>query len=273
MAGIPDVDVHKVYIGNEEPKDDRSIKYLDGDKPFEGTLAVAGPSYLGGHSGSGNGTLNVGTAIDVWKPKIPERAVDVEGDVNILGKKGPNHVNIVGNVYVTGTVDCLSTGRLEARHKVADGLPAKPFDIQHPTKGEGYRLRHVSLEGPESGVYYRGRTRTNEITLPDYWKELVHVDSISVQLQPIGSHQNIIVKEFDNEKIIIESDNYLEKIDCFYHVYGERKDVNSLLDEYEGNGRYDYPDPNFNENSNVPLEERNYNDPQYNYRQNTKTVL
>ena len=80
-------------------------------------------------------------------------------------------------------------------------------------------------------------------------------------------------EEFDNEKIIIESDNYLEKIDCFYHVYGERKDVNSLLVEYEGNGRYDYPDPNFNENSNVPLEERNYNAPQYNYRQNTKPVL
>ena len=71
MAGIPDIDTHKVYVGNEEPKDDRSIKYLDGDKPFNGTLAVAGPTYIGGHSGSGNGTLNVGTAIDVWKPKIP----------------------------------------------------------------------------------------------------------------------------------------------------------------------------------------------------------
>ena len=32
----------------------------------------------------------------------------------------------------------------------------KPFDIPHPTK-DGYRLRHVCLEGPESGVYYRGR--------------------------------------------------------------------------------------------------------------------
>ena len=26
MTGIPDIDVHKMYIGNEEPKDDRSIK-------------------------------------------------------------------------------------------------------------------------------------------------------------------------------------------------------------------------------------------------------
>ena len=241
MAGIPDVDVHKVYIGNEEPKDDRSIKYLDGDKPFEGTLAVAGPSYLGGHSGSGNGTLNVGTAIDVWKPKIPERAVDVEGDVNILGKKGPNHVNIVGNVYVTGTVDCLSTGRLEARHKVADSLP-KPFDMVHPSKGEGHRLRYACIEGPEVGVYFRGRTQDNEIVLPDYWKDLVVTDSITVQTQPVGSAQDIIVKEWDDSKITLEG-----VTDCFYHVYAERKDVNPLVVEYQGETWEDYPDPKYDD--------------------------
>ena len=46
----------------------------------------------------------------------------------------------------------------------------KPFDIPHPTK-KGYRLRHVCLEGPESGVYYRGRlTGKNVIELPEYWR-------------------------------------------------------------------------------------------------------
>ena len=241
MAGIPDVDVHKVYIGNEEPKDDRSIKYLDGDKPFEGTLAVAGPSYLGGHSGSGNGTLNVGTAIDVWKPKIPERAVDIEGDVNVTGKKGPNHVYIEGNVFVTGTVDCLSTGRLEARHAVADSLP-KPFDMVHPSKGEGHRLRYACIEGPEVGVYFRGRTQDNEIVLPDYWKDLVVTDSITVQTQPVGSAQDIIVKEWDDSKITLEG-----VTDCFYHVYVERKDVNPLVVEYQGETWEDYPDPKYDD--------------------------
>ena len=243
MAGIPDVDVHKVYIGNEEPKDDRSIKYLNGDKPFEGTLAVAGPSYLGGHSGSGNGTLNVGTAIDVWKPKIPERAVDVEGDVNIVGKKGPNHVYIEGNVFVTGTVDCLSTGRLEARHKVADSLP-KPFDMVHPSKGRGHRLRYACIEGPEVGVYFSGRTQDNEIVLPDYWKDLVVIDTITIQTQPVGGAQDIIVKEWDDSKITLEG-----VTDCFYHVYGERKDVNPLVVEYEGNTWEDYPDPEYNDSA------------------------
>jgi len=54
-------------------------------------------------------------------------------------------------------------------------------------------------------------------------------------------------------------------------VYGERKDVNPLLTEYEGNNRYDYPDPNFSEDSDIPLEERNYTDPKYNFPRNTIT--
>ena len=39
--------------------------------------------------------------------------------------------------------------------------------------------------------------------------------------------------EFDNEKITLSGNT-----DCFFHVYGERKDVNSLVVEYEGNGKF-----------------------------------
>jgi hypothetical protein len=159
------------------------------------------------------------------------------------------------------------------------GLPPKAFDIEHPTKGKGHRLRYVSLEGPESSVYCRGRLKeSNVIHLPDYWKGLVHEDSITVQLQPIGTNQNLVIQEFNNEFIVIAEDSTntdlvtdLSTIDCFYHVYGERKDVNPLLVEYEGNSRYDYPDPNFREDSDIPAEDRNYRDPKYNFPRNTIT--
>jgi len=242
MAGIPDIQAHKIYIGLEEPQiDDRSLNNLNGERPYEGTLAVAGPSYLGGHSGSGNGTLNVGTDIDEWSPNASGRAVDIEGDVNIVGEQGPDHVYIDGNVYVTGTVDCLSTGRLESRHQTADSLP-KPFDMVHPTKGTGNRLRYACIEGPEVGVYFRGRTQDNEIILPDYWKDLVVTSSITVQTQPVGSAQDIIVKSWDDSKITLEG-----VTDCFYHVYAERKDVNPLVVEYEGDTWEDYPDPKYDD--------------------------
>jgi hypothetical protein len=56
---------------------------------------------------------------------------------------------------------------------------------------------------------------------------------MTVQVQPIGSTQKIIVMEFDTEKIILSGNT-----DCFFHVYGERKDVNSLVVEYEGKGKF-----------------------------------
>ncbi len=190
----------------------------------------------------------------------------------ISGGSSIDTVHVIGDMHVTGSVDCLSKGRLEARHKVADGLPPKPFDIQHPTKGEGWRLRYVSLEGPESAVFCRGRVKNEKIIkLPDYWKDLVHEDSISVQLQPIGHHQNIIVKRWDSEFIYLQGQGG-GPVNCFYHVYAERKDVNPLLTEYEGNNRYDYPDPNFVEDSQIPIEERNFTDPNYKFPRNTYTV-
>ena len=49
----------------------------------------------------------------------------------------------------------------------------KGFDIKHPNK-ENHRLRHICLEGPEAGVYYRGRlTNSNVIELPEYWRGLI----------------------------------------------------------------------------------------------------
>ncbi len=99
----------------------------------------------------------------------------------------------------------------------------------------------------------------------------MHTDSISVQLQPVGSHQDIIVKRWDDEFIYLQAQGGLP-INCFYHVYGERKDVNPVLVEYQGNSRYDYPDPNFSEDSGIPVEERNYTDPNYLYPRNTYTT-
>ena len=101
---------------------------------------------------------------------------------------------------------------------------SKSFVIDHPTK-EGYKLRYGSLEGPEHGVYVRGRA--NEvIELPDYWTELVDEDSITVQLTPIGNHNSWVEKIEDNRV-------YIGGGDCFYFVQAERKDVDKIVVEYQ----------------------------------------
>jgi hypothetical protein len=170
------------------------------------------------------------------------------------------HLNVIkkGNGFFGGTLDGTPTGKLLDRIEVADSLP-KPFDMQHPSKGEGHRLRYACIEGPEVGVYLRGRiTNKIEIELPLYFKDLVHINSISVQLQPIGTYQNIIVTEVDDEKIHLQEKEGIQ-IDCYYHIYAERKDVNALMVEYEGESHKNYPD-------------KNYNDPQYANRINTPTA-
>ena len=257
----------------------------EGNKRINGSVYAEGPVQLGdqGGFGSNQATLMVSRTTNTDNDCAEtSRSVYVNGNqfingdsgtrnaLYVTGGSGPNSVYIDGDLYVTGSTDTGNKGRLASRFATADSLPPKPFDIEHPTKGKGWRLRYVSIEGPESGVYCRGRVKNEKIIrLPEYWKDLVHVDSISVQLQPIGSHQNIIVKRWDDDFIYLQGQGL--PIDCFYHVYGERKDVNPVLVEYEGDSRYDYPDPNWNEKSEMSPEERNLRDPNYKYPRNTIT--
>ena len=234
----------------------------EGEKKVKHSAYIEGPLQVGndGDFSVAEGTVMIGKDGNTNAPV----SLHVKGD-------GTNAVYIDGDLFVSGDTDTGNKGRLASRFATSDGLPPKAFDIQHPTKGEGWRLRYVSIEGPESGVYCRGRVKNQKlIKLPDYWKDLVHTDSISVQLQPIGAHQDIIIKRWDDEFIYLQAQGGLP-INCFYHVYGERKDVNPLLVEYQGNSRYDYPDPNFSEDSSIPLEGRNFKDPQYNFPRNTIT--
>ena len=107
----------------------------------------------------------------------------------------------------------------------------KSFVINHPTKPDR-KLRYGSLEGPENGVYIRGRSKSRIIELPDYWTGLVHEDSITVNLTPIGKHQKLYVKSTENNTIIVGSDKLFGKdVDYYYTIFAERKDVEKLLVE------------------------------------------
>jgi len=143
---------------------------------------------------------------------------------------GPRKISSINSVPLTKGF--IFTGR---------ALKNKKFDISHPTK-EGYRLSHVCLEGPTSDVYFRGRLKgSNMIELPEYWKGLVDSDTITVNLTAVGRPDlSLHIKEIREDKIILSSDNLID-VDCFYHVYGERKDIEKNIAEYEGESPSDYP--------------------------------
>ena len=275
-----DVEVGKqLIVGNGTYYDTLGL----GRKAIRGSAYIEGPFLVGDAKSFGGVSATTMIARDVnEESNNPPRSLHVNGNAQILGDSGTQNalyvtggssvdsVYIQGDLYVTGSTDTGNKGRLASRFAAADASP-KPFDIKHPSKKE-WRLRYACIEGPEVGVYYRGRLKNdNEIVLPNYWKDLVHVDSITVQLQPIGAHQDIIVKRWDDEKIYLQAKPGFP-INCFYHVYAERKDINPLIVEYQGDSWKDYPDPNFNPDTAPDPEDPNrFNDPDYRGDRNTIT--
>lgn len=109
---------------------------------------------------------------------------------------------------------------------------SKSFLIEHPTQ-PGKKLVHGSLEGPEHGVYVRGKVKGNIIELPEYWTKLVDPDSITVQLTPIGIHQRLYVEDIRDNKVYIGNSGKGASIHCFFYVQAERVDVDKLQVEVE----------------------------------------
>ena len=151
-------------------------------------------------------------------------SVTIDLNLNVLGSLTVSGVNIISDI------------------NLAKALPAKPFDIPHPSKPETHRLRYISLEGPEIAVYFRGKLEdTNVIELPEYWKDLIHPESISVNLTPYGTYQELYVEKIVWGQQIIVKNRESGPTNCYFTVYAERKDMEKLIVEYEGTSAKDYP--------------------------------
>ena len=157
------------------------------------------------------------------------------GDVSLHVKDGTYE----GLINAVGVIKSESDVEIDGGPKLSD---CKGFDINHPSR-EGYRLRYICLEGPESAVFTRGRISggANVIHLPEYWRDLVDGETITVNLTPIGVNQSLFVEEIKWGNQIVIGNEGGSTIDCYYTVYGERKDGEKLIPEYEGTTPADYP--------------------------------
>ena len=252
--------IDKLIVGTND------VSYVEPDISPTGTAVLNGPVYIGKPTASPsyeaflNVTSNSATQSPIDRqPKAEANlAIKADGNVKIDGdSKTANALDVTGNILLTGNT--IQNGNVSVEGKITGtdvfatssvNAVVKAFDIKHPLKEE-WRLRHACIEGPEAGVYYRGRLKgSNIIELPSYWKGLVDENTITVQLQSIGKHQNLVVESFNNEYVVLEVGNNIDLftdeilIDCFYHVYGERKDGEKLIPEYEGTSIDDYPGDN-----------------------------
>ena len=126
----------------------------------------------------------------------------------------------------------------------------KTFVIDHPVDKNKY-LVHACLEGPEAGVYYRGKaTIENEgkvtIKLPDYVDKIA--TNFTVQITPIHTPHIVIRNTYTTSEV--ENNEFTVYGDCgsfFWHVYGERCQivVEPNKEDYyvKGDGPYTYMSP------------------------------
>ena len=168
-------------------------------------------------------------------------ACELPGDINADGTVTSSAVSTSTLTATTGTIDNLTSTNATLTGTI-NTQAWKGFDIPHPNK-ENHRLRHICLEGPEAGVYIRGKGKGKIIEIPDYWKGLIDEDSISVHLTPYGNSYVLFVEKIEDNKIYIKSNWEVSgtDIEYYYIINASRIDGEKLIIEYEGNTPADYP--------------------------------
>ena len=104
--------------------------------------------------------------------------------------------------------------------------------IDHPSFPTDKILRHYSIESNEGLLIYRGKVNLDssgkgEITLPDYFEDLVEESGTTVNLTPIGKVPFLVSYDYDeNNKIVVYGKS---NSSVSYQVLAERDDPSFQL--------------------------------------------
>jgi hypothetical protein len=152
----------------------------------------------------------------------------------ILNASGANLNSGVSGFYVNpvGITGVAATNQnvlvYDTRTSAIKYSTGKTFVIDHPLDESKY-LVHACLEGPEVGIYYRGKgeitnNKSTIIVLPDYVS--VFATDLTVQLTPIynGKINTLNASEVENNSFTVYGET-----SCKFHwtVYGKRGAINT----------------------------------------------
>ena len=147
------------------------------------------------------------------------------GGILSLGELGAANLggNFINDVMITGDLEVGDTENVTFGPGDFTAHGMKMFIEPHPTNASK-AIRYVSLEGPESGTYFRGRGKfergTARIPVPEDFRFVTSEDGLTVQVTPIGGMATVGVLRMDLNEIVVQSSRNLE---FSYLVQGVRR--------------------------------------------------
>jgi hypothetical protein len=238
---------------------------------FGGAIAIGKNA---GSNNQGQETICIGTYTNVTDPTlggqdlraiaigtdaIDEATVQVAGSIVLNGTGSAINTNeastigsTVGGLYVapiqpTATAFTTVLGYDTTTKQVVYSTTGKSFIIDHPLDPDNKYLVHCCLEGPESGVYYRGKSEivngtSAEIQLPSYVGVLC--TDLTVQITHIYDGA---VKAFSASEVDTATNTFTvhgENGRFNWLVHGKRSDVTAEVNKADvtvcGDGPYKY---------------------------------
>ena len=133
-----------------------------------------------------------------------------------------SNVNVSGGEATFGALGCSDTVAVCGGGDLAV-TGTKAFVEPHPTDATRV-IEYVSLEGPEAGTYFRGRSKFSRgvarIIVPESFRMVTAEEGLSVQVTPIGEMATYAVVRIDLDEIVVKASRNVE---FFYTVNGVRR--------------------------------------------------
>jgi hypothetical protein len=184
----------------------------------QGVLGT-GPTGVYG-SGSDKGVYGTGTNYGVYGTSSSIGVDGQGGDIGVSAYGTSSGVYAAGGYY---GVNAAGTGYGVWAINGFGGTGAKYFVEPHPTDPEK-EIRFISLEGPESGTYFRGSARTVNgfatIEVPESFRMVTDEKNLTVVLAPMGELAILACITKSLDRIVIQSS---KDVDFDYVVNGVRK--------------------------------------------------
>ncbi len=192
-----------------------------------GVFGEAPPLGFGveGHSGAGLGTAVLGVADGASGPTFA-----ISGQTTSPDGRGVQGVSLFASGTTFGVRGEVLSPSGFGVFSLGDfgGTGAKYFVHPHPTDASK-EVRFVSLEGNESGTYFRGKSHLIDgeavIAVPEDFQLVTGEEGLTVQVTAVGAPALLWVESYDLDRVVVKGN---ADVEFHYTVNGVRRGFSSL---------------------------------------------